>query len=187
QRVSLGPSRILVHAHISEVAPGATRFLDVGCGIGQFAWELAESRPGSEVVGVDPSAAMIDRARNAFRHPRATYLHGYVRDVDPGPGFDVVTCMHAFPYIRDGGAALARIREVLRPGGRVLIVGANTENAWDRVVLRLVKLTTTPAQYRPVAEIRRLMREAGFAPGAVRRVETPFYVASIHLVEGVLA
>ena len=40
--------------------PGA-RVLDVGCGFGRHAIELA--RRGFEVVGIDPAAAMLDRAR----------------------------------------------------------------------------------------------------------------------------
>ena len=186
QKHSLGPTRAMVHARIGEAAPGATRFLDVGCGIGQFALEVALRRPGAEVVAVDPSRAMIDRARRDFAHPRVSHLHGFVEDVPRGDGFDVVTCQHALPYVPDAAAAVARMRDLLRPGGRVLIVHANAESAWDRFCLALVELTTTPARYRSAAAVRALIEAAGLKPGVVRRLPAPRWFVSIHLVEGVL-
>jgi len=45
---------------ILSVKPGA-RFLDIGCGFGRHSLELA--RRGFNVLGIDPSAAMIDAAQ----------------------------------------------------------------------------------------------------------------------------
>lgn len=184
QRFSLGPSRDLVHRVIDRVAPDARRILDVGCGIGQFARETVERRPDAFVVGVDPAPAMIERARTDFAHDRIRYLVGRVEDVPAGEGFDVVTCQHAFPYMPDPVASLRAMHERLRPGGRVLLVNANAESARDALLLAFVKLTTTSATYWKVEEEREMMRAAGLEPGLVQPLPTPFYSATITLVEG---
>jgi len=184
QKHSLGPSRALVHARIDEAAPEAVRFLDLGCGIGQFAREQAERRPQAEVVAIDPTPSKIERARRDFAHERVTYFQGSIEDVPGGDGFDVLTCMHAFPYVSDGRACVAQMRKLLRPGGRVLLVNANAHSLWDRFLLWFVERTTTPANYRSVQTTLELLTAAGFRPGLVRPLCKPWYLPSIHLVEG---
>ncbi len=186
QHFSLRPSRDLVHARLEEVAPERPRILDAGCGVGQFLQELAERRPGAELLGFDTSAAMVARARADHPHPRVTYRHCTLWDIERGDGFDVVTCMHAFPYMPDRYGALVRMRELLRPGGRVLIVQANAETPYDRAFLRFVKLTTTAATYDAAGDIQALMRRAGLRAGVVRPIPRWFFIPSIQLVEGVL-
>jgi len=184
QKVSLGPSRRLVHARIEEAAPEARRFLDVGCGIGQFASELAAQRPNAEVVAVDPTPGMIERAQRDFSHPRVEYLRGSAHDVPRDDGFDVITCMHAFPYVPDADSTAGHLRELLRTGGRLLLIQANTHNLWDRLILFFVSRTTTTAHYRSTAELLRIFEGAGLRPGLVRALPRPWFIPSIHLVEG---
>jgi ubiquinone/menaquinone biosynthesis C-methylase UbiE len=184
QKHSLGPSRAMVLARIEEATPEAVRFLDLGCGIGQFAFELAEARPRAEVVAVDPTPGMIERARRDFAHERVTYLQGSIDEIPRDSGFDVITCMHAFPYVQDGAACARRMHELLRPAGRVLLINANAHTLWDRFVLWFVERTTTPAHYRSVAATLDLLTAAGFRPGLIRPLSKPWYFPSIHLVEG---
>lgn len=184
QRYSLGPSRRLIHQHLDAVAPAATRILDVGCGVGQLARELAERRPGCEVVGCDASPDMIARATRDYTAPNLGYHLGPVQRMERGDGFDVVVCTHAFPYFPDKPAAMAAMAALLRPGGRLLIIQANTENLYDRTWLLIVRLTTTPSRYHSAAGLHDLMRAAGLTPGVVRSVEKPRWIPSIQLVEG---
>jgi len=184
QKVSLGPSRRLMHAHIAETAPEATRFLDLGCGIGQFARELAEQHPNASIVAIDPTQSMVERAKREFDHPHISYLMGTVHDVPHSEGFDVITCMHAFPYVRDPDAVASRMQELLRPGGRTLILGANWQTIWDRIVLWFVGLTTTKARYRSTQEIGSILKRAGLENGAVKALPKRWFMASINLVEG---
>ncbi len=186
QHFSLAPSRKLVLQRFDEVVPSDARVLDLGCGVGQFVKELAERRPDCRIVGIDPSADMVARAKRDYAADNATYLHGYLWDVPRGDGFDVVTSMHAFPYMPDKYGALVRIRELLRPGGRVLVIQANTEGAYDWAFLKFVKLTTTKADYLSASQLLELMHSAGFQPGVVRPIPAPPFIPSIQLVEGVL-
>jgi trans-aconitate 2-methyltransferase len=56
--------------------------LDLGCGPGHLTALLRERWPGADVVGLDASPAMIDRARAA--DPAGRYVLGDVRDVARG-------------------------------------------------------------------------------------------------------
>lgn len=70
------------------------RGLDVACGPGQSALALADRLPRGSVLGVDFSAAMVERAR--ARHGDRTGLSFAVDDAErlslPDASFDVVTC-----------------------------------------------------------------------------------------------
>jgi len=94
--------------------------------------------------------------------------------------------MHAFPYMPDKYGALKRMVEMLRPGGRVLIIGANTEGFYDKGFLLFVKLTTTRAEYLSAADLHELMVRVGLRSGVVRPIDAPSFIPSIQLVEGVL-
>ena len=128
---------------------------------------------------------MIERARRDFAHARVTYVQGTLDAIERGSGFDAITAMHSFPYVREPEAFVARLHALLRPGGRVFILNANAHTLWDRLCLWFVERTTTPAVYRPTWEIQRLLTGAGFRETAVTPLPKPFYMPSIHLVEGV--
>ena len=105
-------------------AVGACRVLDAACGTGMHAIALA--RQGYEVVGVDLSAGMIERARaNACvgevnaRFEVAGFGELAAR---AGTGFDAALCLgNSLPHLLtpvDLEAALADFAACLRPGGR---------------------------------------------------------------------
>ena len=185
QRYSLGPSRRLIHEHLDAVAPDATRILDVGCGVGQLAQELAQRRPGAEVVGCDASPDMIERAQRDYTASNLSYHTGPVEVMERGSGFDVLVCTHAYPYFPDKPASMTAMAALLRPGGRLLIIQANTENLYDRSWLLIVRLTTTPSRYHSAAGLHGLMQGAGLTPGIVRSVSKPRWIPSIQLVESI--
>lgn len=101
--------------------------LDVGCGTGTLALEVAR-RVGRacRVVGVDPSTRQIVRARAkaARQHLTIDFQIGVVEHLPfPDKSFDVVLStlmMHHLPtgLKRQG---LAEIARVLKPGGRLII------------------------------------------------------------------
>ena len=185
QRYSLGPSRRLIHKHLDATVPHAERILDVGCGVGQLARELARARPGCELIGCDASPDMIARAQADYTAPNLAYHTGPVEVMERGSGFDAIVCTHAFPYFPDKPASMAAMAALLRPGGRLLIIQANTENAYDWAWLLVVRLTTTPSRYLSAAGLHALMSEAGLTPGVVQSVDKPRWIPSIQLVEGI--
>jgi SAM-dependent methyltransferase len=93
------------------------RVLDLGCGTGGHAAPLAAR--GYEVVGVDRSPAMLERAR--ARGSEARFQAHEIAGLDLGESFDAVLMMFAvFSYQTanaDVQTALASVRRHLRPGG----------------------------------------------------------------------
>lgn len=90
------------------------RILDVGCGTGQLASEVAHA--GAEVIGVDASAAMIASARANFPQLRFEVADATALPFDGE--FDAVLSNAALHWIRDQHAAVASIARALKPGGR---------------------------------------------------------------------
>lgn len=119
-------------AILDRVAPvPGERVLDVGCGPGLLAAEIAARvGPGGAVRGIDRSDSMVDIARdNAAGLAHAGFEQGSATDLPvPDAAFDVVTCTQVLEYVDDVPAALAEFRRVLRPGGRVAIVDTDWES-----------------------------------------------------------
>jgi SAM-dependent methyltransferase len=108
-----------------DLKPGR-RLLDVGCGPGRHAHELA--RRGVEVVGVDISQRFVDLATESAPSG-ATFQRADARALAFSSEFDVVIslCQGAFGLVGDTGAGgahdgdgevLAGMARALKPGGR---------------------------------------------------------------------
>ena len=92
--------------------------LDVGCGPGFYVADLLER--GATVTGVDSSLAMLAIARQ--RAPGASLLEGTVTQLPlEDATFDRALSVQVLEYVADVDGALAELRRILRPGGRLLI------------------------------------------------------------------
>lgn len=100
------------------VPPPAGRTLDVGCGEGRLARDLAAL--GHEVVGIDASPTMIAAAREA-----APELELDVADAAALPfadaSFGLVVAFMSLQDIDDLGGAIREAARVLAPGGRLCL------------------------------------------------------------------
>ena len=95
--------------------------LDLGSGTGRFAPLLAATF-AAPVYGVEPSGRMREVAEREAAHPGVRYLAGRAESVPlPGAAVDLVLMFLSFHHVVDRPAAVAEIRRVLRPGGRVLL------------------------------------------------------------------
>jgi SAM-dependent methyltransferase len=96
------------------IAPGAT-VLDLAAGSGKLTRQLLPA--GARLLAVEPSAAM--RERLAAAAPGVPVLAGTAEAIPvPDGALDAVTVGQAFHWF-DGPRAVAELRRVLRPGGRV--------------------------------------------------------------------
>ncbi len=102
------------------LAPGAS-VLDLGCGPGRYAQQLADD--GFGVTGVDFNGASIEYARQ-HSHGRLQYVEAdYTRDPPAGP-FDLALLIYLdfgthLPQVQRG--LLGEIHRRLRPGGRLVL------------------------------------------------------------------
>lgn len=113
---------------LEEHHQGVTDILELGCGTGRHATELA--RLGFNVTGVEQSTGMLTLA-NARRHAqpqdvheRIVLHHGDIRSVALGKRFDaVISLFHVMSYMSgegDLGRAFKTAIRHLRPGGLFL-------------------------------------------------------------------
>jgi ubiquinone/menaquinone biosynthesis C-methylase UbiE len=100
---------------------GHERIIDVGCGTGVLLERLAEAHPTGLLAGVEPVKAMRDRARSRLP-PELELREGWVEALPyPDSEFDVVVSCNMFHYVRQPEQALAEMRRVLRPNGRLVL------------------------------------------------------------------
>jgi 2-polyprenyl-3-methyl-5-hydroxy-6-metoxy-1,4-benzoquinol methylase len=106
---------------LGPVPPGARRVLDIGCGEGLLTRRVAAVVP--EAVGIDSDSRSIDRARAHSSPPGVSYLVGdFLTYSFEAESFDAVLSVAVLHHV-DAEAGLARMVQLLRPGGVLGIVG----------------------------------------------------------------
>lgn len=95
--------------------------LDLGCGMGWFANQLAELGP---TLGIDLSDEAIERAKAEF--PRVEFRAGNVFEMDlPARHFDVIVSQEVIAHVPDQSGYLALAARVLKPGGHLILTTPN--------------------------------------------------------------
>jgi demethylmenaquinone methyltransferase/2-methoxy-6-polyprenyl-1,4-benzoquinol methylase len=107
--------------HETRLRPGM-RALDVACGTGAVAADLGRAvEPGGQVLGVDVSEGMIDRARGRFAaRPGLTFVVGDALALPvEDDAFDAATIAFGMRNLADYRRGFAEMARAVRPGGRV--------------------------------------------------------------------
>lgn len=161
---------------LAQIRPGE-RALDVGCGTGTLAIEVARrvGRTG-RVVGIDPGAKQIARARaKAVRHHLSIdFQIGVIEQLPfPDQTFDVVfstLMMHHLPapLKRQG---LAEIARVLKPGGRLIIAD------FKRKQERTGRAARFHAGGSNMQDLAALVKDAGFSQVEIEEMQQPRFSA----------
>jgi 2-polyprenyl-3-methyl-5-hydroxy-6-metoxy-1,4-benzoquinol methylase len=109
---------------------GCRTVLDIGCGEGWLAQDL--SKRAQQVTAIDIDAPTLELARHQAAADNIDYVLGDFLDQPFEPGsFDAVVSVAALHHM-DPAAALRRMAELLRPGGRLIVVGlARSRTPWD--------------------------------------------------------
>jgi ubiquinone/menaquinone biosynthesis C-methylase UbiE len=144
------------------VETGAGRVLEVGCGTGRWLAELADLC--DEACGIDPSTAMLQRARE--RCPGLRLCEGKAEALPfADASLDLVYCVNAIHHFQDPRAFVSEASRVLAGGGMLAVVGSDPharreswyiyrffEGTYERDVERFPRR----------ADVRRWMAAAGF-------------------------
>ena len=159
---------------IALLAPPLGEVLDVGCAKGANA-DVLRAAGAMRLVGIEVDEGFADAARPRYDEVVA----GSVEDTLPWPegSFDTVLCYDVLEHLRDPWSALAKLRALLRPGGRVHVALPNARHTavWMPLVLR-GRFAYAPAGVLDVTHLRffarrdaeELVRSAGLEVTAVR-------------------
>jgi glycosyltransferase involved in cell wall biosynthesis len=101
-----------------------TRVLEIGSGTGLMTKYLAGK---TQVTATDIDRDYVELLGRTFAHnPNVEVRHldlaTLATDGIPKQTFDTVVCSNVLEHIEDDGAALSSIRDVLEPGGRVVLI-----------------------------------------------------------------
>jgi SAM-dependent methyltransferase len=143
---------------VLERIPDGGRVVDLGCGAGLVAAELAAR---SRVVGVDRSRRQLELART--HAPTVSLVRGDIAEIDFVPhAFDAVCAFWSLIHVpRDlHGRVFARIHGWLRPGG----LFAGTLGSGDNPDERQEDFFGAPMywSHHDAPTNRRMVRESGF-------------------------
>ena len=124
----------VIAARVAQSGRAALDIVDVGAGTGGFAVSIASRGHRVTVVDPSPDALAAARWRAAETGVTLTEVQGEASDLpalvgEPGTdggGADLVICHNVLEYVDSPSAALAAIARVLRPGGTVSVLAANT-------------------------------------------------------------
>lgn len=119
--------------YCTSLASNAASVLDLGCGTGELAVALSQSR---RVTGVDPAAAMLEIGRKRPGGDKVTWVQADARTVRLGERFDLVLLTgHVFQVFltpEDQAAALATIAAHLNSNGRFIFDSRNPRlRTWE--------------------------------------------------------
>jgi SAM-dependent methyltransferase len=120
--------------------------LDIGCGEGRFAGELA--RAGAIVTGIDPNPDAIVSARGAVAAARFE-MGGAARLPFSDGSFDLAVIQNALHHVPEAemSAALREAMRCLKPDGRLVVIEPDVTGSFFDVV----KLVDDETHVRTVA------------------------------------
>lgn len=128
------PNAVIYSYQVSELFldKNATSVLEVGCGIGIFAFRYAASRKDAVVWGVDQSEKTIEYMRanfgSGYKNLHLESCDFCEERLDLGSTFDTVYSSDVLEHVTDLNPFIGNIYKHLRPGGKAVINFPNETN-----------------------------------------------------------
>ena len=104
---------------VDHIGATPTRVVDLGCGDGHLTRTLVERWPDAEVVGVDSAPEMLRHAETDT--PRLRFECADIATWQPGRTPDLILSNAALHWLPDHDTLLARLVELLAPGGTLAV------------------------------------------------------------------
>ena len=112
--------------HSDTAYPAKSLVLEAGCGIGAQTVTLARRSPHARFVSVDVSAESVTEARRRADHAGLTNVELLQADLFalpfPTDSFDHVFVCLVLEHLARPAEALARLEQLLRPGGTITVI-----------------------------------------------------------------
>ncbi|MGH7674148.1 MAG: class I SAM-dependent methyltransferase [Gemmatimonadales bacterium] len=177
------------------VCPGRQVIVDLGCGPGavtKLILERLDDKKQARVIGIDPSASAIEKARAAISSRAAEFIQGSAEWLSRlVPSADAVVFLNAIHLVLDKARVVTEVRKALKPGGvfafnTTFFAGAYAEGTgafWRRWIVRSVQALKeqgiavqhtghAPAmQWLSPDEYRTLCEGAGLRPTTLELVQ----------------
>ena len=155
-------------SHFFDASRPIKTIIDIGIGYGVPACWLLERFQEARVYGIDPDPERVRVASRAVGK-RGVVASGCAPDVPMAPeSADAAIMLDMIHFLEDEALnlTLKRLQEKLRHDGRLIVRAVippqkNGSWKWRLQAIRL-KVSRTPAHYRSVEEIKRLISQAGF-------------------------
>lgn len=123
-----GPEGLAALVRTRAAAAGRRPVLDVGCGTGH--WTSIVASAGGRAVGLDPSAAMLARARDKVRE--APFVRGRAEELPfEGGTFASVLCVYVVHHLREPARFVAEAARVLGGSGTLVVAAIAPHDGQD--------------------------------------------------------
>jgi 2-polyprenyl-3-methyl-5-hydroxy-6-metoxy-1,4-benzoquinol methylase len=170
-----------VRAYLDVALPGRP-ILDVGCGDGRLLRMFAsQGMEPAQLHGMELDPRAVERARAQGLNVKL----GRFEDLDYAPrSFGLVVMQQVIEHVIDPRDVLARVHEVLAPGGAVVLETPNTAS-WDHGLFSRrywggYHIPRHLFLFNPKS-LSRLLDETGFRVERVRHLASPsFWIQSVH-------
>src|SRR5438067_1549190 len=150
---------------------GEDRLLDLGCGTGWASRTAAGTV--SDVVGVDISSEMLQQARSlAEGMGSVRFASADAEDLPFADGrFTAVLCTNAFHHYPNPRRAVAEMKRVLSPGGRLVIGDACSDLLTARIAdYALRRFEPGHVRLYRALELGAFLQESGLRPVRMKRL-----------------
>ena len=131
-RAAIPSQQQMLHDYLSSLAfPENAKVLEIGCGTGPVCRVLARWPNVENVIGVDPSATLLSRARELSQgHDSIEYEEGDGKSLRFSDSeFDIVVLHTLLTHVPEPQQILAEARRVLKPGGWLAVCDGDFSTA----------------------------------------------------------
>src|SRR5215813_11120263 len=178
-----------------EIEPGS-KVLDVGCGWGDTAIELAKKvGPTGAVLGLDCCDAFLEKGRKDAADARLGNVRFVAADVQTHrfePEYDFCFSRFGMMFFANPVAAMRNVRSALKPGGRLMFITwrAIDQNPWCAIPKQVVldflpppgeeaeNCGPGPFSMASTEVVTEQLKAAGFDDIAFERIDGPVTVGS---------
>lgn len=150
-------------SHLPKMNP--SKILEVGCGGGRNAGELAKKYPSAKVTAIDYSEVSVAKAtdynNDLINSGRISVMRGDVSNLDlPVEIYDLATAFETIYFWPGLEKCFSEVAKVLKPGGVFMIV--NESDGTDDASLKFEKIIDGMKCYT-IEQIESALKAAGFS------------------------